>query len=542
MSKEDRVLSTNTMAAVSLKKSQVLSLRDASLSLVPTVQRDTGQYVRPSGSATETMLAQTMEQVNSIVDDQRHKHGFSIVPQSIPSGSQAVQYVQVKAAEGSYRPEGTPDTRLVKVVQTQMDPLNPPSFRNKKKLVRPASPPAVVLSGSSSYANALVDGGGSMTVEQRHAAKQKEREEKEMWKVPPAVSNWKNRKGHIVPLHHRLALDGRRLDDMGALLIEGTQDGQHETPIERFANLSEALSIASAKAREELQEREKIEVQIAVKEKQREEEDLRKLRLAAAAAAQQHQQRHQHQQHQDRYHGHHADEGQRRGEGSGVRLRIADLDDERDRTDHEQHQRAGRGGRREERYYGRSRGDGGDEDYNERGGAGADEEQERRHRDRIREDRRRDRENLRRHKINERERDYTEEVALASGRGSSVSSIRNASIGDLSVVGDSVRVDANGNGDGDHERAYAGNLASSSAAGSSASSRAGDRVTGLYAGLSRGRPVEFVDAEQAARTEVRDTDADELGMKDRKRSRGFSSVDADDSENFSKRRRPVESK
>lgn len=31
------------------------------------------------------------------------------------------------------------------------------------------------------------------------------------WKVPPCISNWKNSRGYTIPIHMRLAADGRSL-------------------------------------------------------------------------------------------------------------------------------------------------------------------------------------------------------------------------------------------------------------------------------------------------------------------------------------------
>ncbi|KAM0468286.1 hypothetical protein ACHAP7_011055 [Fusarium lateritium] len=39
-------------------------------------------------------------------------------------------------------------------------------------------------------------------------------EDQGMWRVHPAVSNWKNPKGFIVPLDKRLAADGRGSQDI----------------------------------------------------------------------------------------------------------------------------------------------------------------------------------------------------------------------------------------------------------------------------------------------------------------------------------------
>lgn len=59
------------------------------------------------------------------------------------------------------------------------------------------------------------------------------------WKLPPAVSNWKNARGYTIPLDKRLAQDGKDAGEVN----------------ERFAKLAEALSTAERKAREEVGKR-----------------------------------------------------------------------------------------------------------------------------------------------------------------------------------------------------------------------------------------------------------------------------------------------
>lgn len=81
------------------------------------------------------------------------------------------------------------------------------------------------------------------------------------WRIPPCVSNWKNPKGHTIPLDKRLAADGRSL--------------QTTHLNEKFAQLSEALYIADRKAREAVEMRAQIEEKLAQRQKEKKEEELR---------------------------------------------------------------------------------------------------------------------------------------------------------------------------------------------------------------------------------------------------------------------------
>src|ERR1700712_6055981 len=83
--------------------------------------------------------------------------------------------------------------RIMKIVERQQDPLEPPRFKHKKIPRGPPSPPPPVLRSPPRKAT---------------AAEQKE------WAIPPCISNWKNNKGFTIPLDKRLAADGRGLQDV----------------------------------------------------------------------------------------------------------------------------------------------------------------------------------------------------------------------------------------------------------------------------------------------------------------------------------------
>ncbi|KAG7259297.1 hypothetical protein CRUP_026664 [Coryphaenoides rupestris] len=133
--------------------------------------------------------------------------------------------------------------RVIRMVEMQKDPMEPPRFKINKKIPRgPPSPPAPVLHSPSR----------KMTVK-----------EQQEWKIPPCISNWKNAKGYTIPLDKRLAADGRGLQTV------------HIN--ENFAKLAEALYIADRKAREAVEMRAQVEKKMAQKEKEKKEEKLREL-------------------------------------------------------------------------------------------------------------------------------------------------------------------------------------------------------------------------------------------------------------------------
>ncbi|KUJ17367.1 uncharacterized protein LY89DRAFT_684429 [Mollisia scopiformis] len=132
--------------------------------------------------------------------------------------------------------------RIMKIVERQQDPMEPPKFKHKKIPRGPPSPPPPVMHSPPRKLTA---------------------EDQEAWKIPPPVSNWKNPKGYTVPLDKRLAADGRGLQDV--------------TINDKFAQFAEALFTADRHAREEVKQRALMQQRLAEKEKSQKEEHLRML-------------------------------------------------------------------------------------------------------------------------------------------------------------------------------------------------------------------------------------------------------------------------
>lgn len=132
--------------------------------------------------------------------------------------------------------------RIMKIVERQQDPMEPPKFKHKKIPRGPPSPPPPVMHSPPRKLTA---------------------EDQEAWKIPPPVSNWKNPKGYTVPLDKRLAADGRGLQDV--------------TISDKFAQFAEALFTADRHAREEVKQRALMQQRLAEKEKSQKEDHLRML-------------------------------------------------------------------------------------------------------------------------------------------------------------------------------------------------------------------------------------------------------------------------
>jgi SNW domain-containing protein 1 len=138
--------------------------------------------------------------------------------------------------------------RIMKIVDRQQDPMEPPKFKHKKIPRGPPSPPPPIL---------------------RSPPRKLTAEDQQAWKIPPPISNWKNPKGYTVPLDKRLAADGRGLQDV--------------TINDKFANFAEALYTADRHAREEVKQRAMMQQKLAEKEKAQKEEHLRQLAQQARA-------------------------------------------------------------------------------------------------------------------------------------------------------------------------------------------------------------------------------------------------------------------
>lgn len=132
--------------------------------------------------------------------------------------------------------------RIMKIVQRQIDPMEPPKHKIKKVPRGPPSPPPPVMHSPPRKLTA---------------------EDQEAWRIPPPVSNWKNPKGYTVPLDKRLAADGRGLQDV--------------TINDKFAQFAEALHTADRHAREEVQQRQRMQQRLAEREKEEKEDNLRRL-------------------------------------------------------------------------------------------------------------------------------------------------------------------------------------------------------------------------------------------------------------------------
>jgi SNW domain-containing protein 1 len=159
----------------------------------------------------------------------------------------APQYIRYTPSQQNVAFNSGASERIIRMVDAQKDPMEPPRFQINQKIPRgPPSPPAPVLHSPTRKVSF---------------------KEQQEWRIPPCISNWKNDKGYSIPLDKRLATDGRGLQQV------------HIN--ENFANLAETLYIAERKSREAVEMRSGLEKKLAQKEKEEKEDRMRRLALKA---------------------------------------------------------------------------------------------------------------------------------------------------------------------------------------------------------------------------------------------------------------------
>uniref|UniRef100_A0A0G4GQ91 SKI-interacting protein SKIP SNW domain-containing protein n=1 Tax=Chromera velia CCMP2878 TaxID=1169474 RepID=A0A0G4GQ91_9ALVE len=166
--------------------------------------------------------------------------------ESKPATAQDAQFYKYTPNDDAPGKNPSISQRVIRMVEKQVDPMEPPKFKHKKQPKAPGSPPPPV---------------------QHSPPRKLTQKDQQDWKIPPCVSNWKNQKGYTIPLDKRIQADGRQL--------------QEHSVNDKFAAFTEDLMIAERKAREEIRLRtEMMKNQKQLMEKQREEQ-LRQIAMKA---------------------------------------------------------------------------------------------------------------------------------------------------------------------------------------------------------------------------------------------------------------------
>lgn len=209
--------------------------------LIPLRQRaDAGELSleRPSEEEVQATAARTQEALAKLVSGAV----ASQKPKNVNVGGRREPTFVRYTPSSQMGDNSKKQDRIMKIVEKQRDPMEPPKFKHKKIPRGPPSPPPPVMHSPPRKLTA---------------------EDQEAWRIPPPVSNWKNPKGYTVPLDKRLAADGRGLQDVEIN--------------DKFAQFSEALFMADRHAREEVRQRAAMQQRLAEKERAQKEEHLRML-------------------------------------------------------------------------------------------------------------------------------------------------------------------------------------------------------------------------------------------------------------------------
>eukprot|EP01053_Blabericola_migrator_P001460 Blabericola_migrator_1__1459@NODE_1385_length_4665_cov_90_290126_g927_i0_p2_GENE_NODE_1385_length_4665_cov_90_290126_g927_i0NODE_1385_length_4665_cov_90_290126_g927_i0_p2_ORF_typecomplete_len308_score52_72SKIP_SNW/PF02731_15/1_1e02SKIP_SNW/PF02731_15/7_5e56_NODE_1385_length_4665_cov_90_290126_g927_i022873210 len=196
---------------------------------------------RPAQEDEIKLMEETMQALKKVTELKASTSQIARAVASTKKEDEYVRYIPDAAAPG-YNP--AIKERIIRVVEKQVDPLEPPKFQVRRAPASRNSPPPPI---------------------QRHAVKKLSAEEQAAWRLPPCVSNWKNQSGYTIPLEMRLQADGRGLKEVAIN--------------SRFAQFSEALYVAERLARDEIRIKNDM-----LKQKKEQEEQEREQRLREIAA------------------------------------------------------------------------------------------------------------------------------------------------------------------------------------------------------------------------------------------------------------------
>lgn len=139
---------------------------------------DADELQRPD----EETVAETTEETRMALEKLTNQKITSALPVRHAQKAAPAQYIRYTPSQQGDAFNSGAKQRVIRMVEAQLDPMEPPKFRINKKIPRgPPSPPAPVLHSPSR----------KVTV----------KEQKE-WKIPPCISNWKNAKGETIINYH----------------------------------------------------------------------------------------------------------------------------------------------------------------------------------------------------------------------------------------------------------------------------------------------------------------------------------------------------
>jgi SNW domain-containing protein 1 len=237
---KDGLLDTSLLTRVGRQAGDIV-YGDKSALVERNIQRSS--LARPTEEEADAVAAATAVALGQIVDT-KITAARPLTVQSKGDEASHSKFVSYKPAQ-----VGAVKQRVIRLVQEQRDPMEPPRHKHRKNPGGSAEAPVPILHSPPRKLTA---------------------EDQANWNIPPVISNWKNSRGFTISLDKRLVADGRGL-------IKPEVNNRH-------AELAEALFIAEKKAREEVNMRNELKARLAEEDRRREEEKL--TQLAANARAQ----------------------------------------------------------------------------------------------------------------------------------------------------------------------------------------------------------------------------------------------------------------
>ena len=196
------------------------------------------ELARPSAEEEAKAVEETKKALGMAVEKKLAHSGTAYVK---PHSREAA-FVRYTPSSSSVHHNSGASSRLIRLTEAPVDPLQPMMLKHQKLPAAPAEAPVPLM----------------------HSPPRKlTPEDVAAWKIPPCLSNWKNAKGYTIALDKRMASDGR-----GLQTVEVS---------DKFAKLSESLFVAERLAREEIEQRAKITQGVRRKEKEEKEDELRAL-------------------------------------------------------------------------------------------------------------------------------------------------------------------------------------------------------------------------------------------------------------------------
>jgi SNW domain-containing protein 1 len=146
----------------------------------------------PTEEEVQETAQRTQQALSVILDGKVNSSKPTHIPEQCDPNQQKATFVRYTPNPNAPGYTATAAQRIVKLVDQQVDPMEPPKHKHTKVPRGPPSPPAPVLHSPPR----------KVTVHDQQS-----------WKIPPCVSNWKNARGYTIPLDKRLAADGRGLQE-----------------------------------------------------------------------------------------------------------------------------------------------------------------------------------------------------------------------------------------------------------------------------------------------------------------------------------------